>query len=135
MGIWLVLPFGVISGPARKEKPAPSPYRTPSLPHFHTSLNLLIRVLKGVFVNEPLTSKYYTQAEITLATTNQNKKYIIILLVSPIYLESVAQCMAYILARWPLRVFLVLRPTRLIPGTSPATSDKEVSATAILASC
>lgn len=50
------------------------------------------------------------------------------------HLESEAQCMAYILAKCPLRVFLALRLTLPIAGTSAATSAKEVSATAIRAS-
>lgn len=53
---------------------------------------------------------------------------------SETHLESMAQCMAYILARWPRRVFLVRRLTRLILGMSCATSDSVVSATAIRAS-
>ena len=51
------------------------------------------------------------------------------------HLESVAQCMAYILARWPRSVFLVRRLTRPIAGISWATSNSDVSATAIRASC
>lgn len=51
------------------------------------------------------------------------------------YLESEAQCIAYILAKWPRSVFLVLKLTLLIAGTSLVTSLSVVSATAIRASC
>ena len=50
------------------------------------------------------------------------------------YLESEAQCMAYILAKWPRKVFLVLKLTLLMAGTSLVTSLKVVSATANRAS-
>ena len=52
----------------------------------------------------------------------------------PPYLESEAQCIAYILAKWPRSVFLVLKLTLLIAGTSLVTSLRVVSATANRAS-
>jgi hypothetical protein len=51
------------------------------------------------------------------------------------YLESDAQCMAYILARWPRSVRRVRICIRLSGSTFAVACNKVVSAAAFLASC
>ena len=58
----------------------------------------------------------------------------IVKLKQEVYLESDAQCMAYILARWPLRVRLVRICILPTGSTFAAACASEVSAAAFLAS-